>query len=103
MKNIKNFIIELIRKPLPTPSWLAQDKMKHIFWGLVIFVLGLIFLPVVVHMDAAVTISLYFVMLIGGGKEVVYDKMMSKGHCDIWDFVATVALPGLFTAIYFIW
>jgi len=73
---------------------LPKDKLGHSLAGLIIFNFALLFV--------SVWISLILVMLVAAGKEV-YDYFHRNKHTpDVYDFLATISMPLVFTIlIYF--
>jgi hypothetical protein len=73
-------------------SKLPHDKAQHIIGGLLIFY--------AVAFLTSPLIGLGVSCVVGILKEVIYDKIMGKGHPDAWDAVATAggAVLGLLCA-----
>jgi len=62
---------------------MQQDKLLHFFYGSIILHLSMVlFNPY---------ISIAIVAVIGGAKELIYDKYMNKGNCEWLDFIYTIA------------
>lgn len=62
---------------------IEKDKLLHFIAGTYILLFSAMF---VAHWAA-----LLIVILIGAGKEIAYDKIMSRGTCEVKDFLYTLA------------
>jgi hypothetical protein len=61
---------------------IQQDKLLHFFYGSIILHLAMVlFNPY---------ISMLIVVIVAGAKELIYDKYMNKGNCELLDFIFTV-------------
>jgi len=70
---------------------IAKDKKLH-FWAGVLISMVSIFISVffIQNIIILMSIAMFFTMLIGGAKELIYDKYMVRGIPDWWDFWYTV-------------
>lgn len=66
-------------------KFFAPDKIKHIAAGLLIYS----FLTFVLNPY----ISIIVTIIIGGAKEIIWDKYLNKGFPDWWDFIMTIVFP----------
>jgi len=63
---------------------MGNDKKNH----LILFTLGYLILLPLIHISYA-----YLITCILAGLVEAYDDMSKKGTPEIWDFVASIALP----------
>ena len=71
-------------------KWLLKtDKLLHVIAGLLMPQVFYLILVLMLNNILALIISFVLSVLIGGAKELLYDKYMKKGNCDIYDFIAT--------------
>jgi hypothetical protein len=69
---------------------IPKDKLLHFFVGSVVLFLSLLFF--------STTASVFIVVALAAGKEIVYDYFLGKGTPEVADFVYTI-LPCLFYSI----
>ena len=73
------------RKIINKLAEIKHDKLLHFFYGTVISFIG---------MGLFGLNGLWFTVVIGAGKEWIYDK--KYGTPDIWDFLWTILPAGMF-------
>jgi len=71
---------------------IPQDKLLHFFYGTIISFIGVLIFGIK---------GLWITVLIAAVKELIYDKLMNKGNCDILDFIFTCIPCVLFLIIYY--
>jgi hypothetical protein len=70
-----------------------NSYLKHVIAGAIISFVTLLFFVLFVHVptygwEAGIAAGL--VVLIGGAKEVIWDKLLDKGTPDYYDFFSTI-------------
>jgi|TARA_B110000908_G_C10035970_1_gene349564 hypothetical protein len=70
-----------IKQLFSTLNKVPNDKLLHFFYGTILSFVGFLLIG-----DGALVV----VAAIAAAKELVWDKAMSKGNCDVKDFVYTV-------------
>ena len=74
---------------------MANDKIKHLVVGIVLlFGLAPFLNPLNIFI---------ITVIIAATKEIVWDKWLDKGTPDVYDFLATIAVPGIYALIHLIW
>lgn len=71
---------------------IPHDKKEHIKYGLIIFI--------AVTLLVNIQLGLIVTVLVGAGKELIWDLALGKGTPELDDFVATVIIPHAIYAIY---
>jgi len=62
---------------------IQKDKLLHFFVGSIILYISMVFFNPYLSMS--------IVAIVAAVKEIIYDKIMGKGNCELLDFVFTVA------------
>jgi len=70
-----------IKQLFSTLNKVPNDKLLHFFYGTILSFVGFLLIG-----DGALVV----VAAIAAAKELVWDKAMSKGNCDVKDFAYTV-------------
>jgi hypothetical protein len=70
-----------IKQLFSTLNKVPNDKLLHFFYGTILSFVGFLFLG-----DGALVV----VAAIAAAKELVWDKAMGKGNCEIKDFIYTI-------------
>ena len=68
-----------------------NDKLKHSIVGIVLYIMGLI----LYYFTNQIILIFLPCFIIGGAKEIIYDKLMKKGTYDLYDFLNTI-IPFLY-------
>lgn len=71
-----------IKQLFSTLNKIPNDKLLHFFYGTILSFVGFLLLG---------DIALVIVAVIAAAKELIWDKAMGKGNCEIADFVYTTA------------
>ena len=79
-------------KTLKTFGNIPQDKLLHFFYGTIISFIAVLIFSIK---------GLWITVVIAAAKELIYDKLMKKGNCDILDFVFTCIPCIMFLIIYY--
>ena len=69
-----------IKQLFSTLNKVPNDKLLHFFYGTILSFVGFLLLG---------DVTLVIVVAIAAAKELVWDKAMGKGNCEIADFVYT--------------
>ena len=72
---------------------IPQDKLLHFFYGTIISFLSVLIFGLK---------GLWITVIIAASKELIYDKLMKKGNCEIMDFIFTCIPCIMFLIIYYI-
>lgn len=80
---------------------LKADKWWHIMAGVVLFALCLYALPIDDD-NMIYSTSLGVVAVIAATKEIVWDMLLKKGTPEWNDFLATMVIPTVITALQFL-
>ena len=71
-----------IKQLFSTLNKIPNDKLLHFFYGTILSFVGFLLLG---------DIALVIVAAIAAAKELIWDKAMGKGNCEIADFIYTTA------------
>jgi len=71
-----------IKQIFSTLNKIPNDKLLHFFYGTILSFVGFLLLG---------DIALVVVAAIAAAKELIWDKAMGKGNCEIADFIYTTA------------
>ena len=71
-----------IKQISSTLNKIPNDKLLHFFYGTILSFVGFLLLG---------DIALVIVAAIAAAKELIWDKAMGKGNCEIADFIYTTA------------
>jgi len=71
-----------IKQLFNTLNKIPNDKLLHFFYGTILSFVGFLLLG---------DIALVIVAAIAAAKELIWDKAMGKGNCEIADFIYTTA------------
>jgi hypothetical protein len=71
-----------IKQIFSTLNKIPNDKLLHFFYGTILSFVGFLLLG---------DIALVIVAAIAAAKELIWDKAMGKGNCEIADFIYTTA------------
>ncbi len=71
-----------IKQLFNTLNKIPNDKLLHFFYGTILSFVGFLLLG---------DIALVVVAAIAAAKELIWDKAMGKGNCEIADFIYTTA------------
>ena len=86
LKQLKKWLSKI---PLPYSKYISQDKINHIFYGMVFYLILLIFMSPLSAMG-----SIYIIALCNE----IWDNY-NGGQVEFSDLVATIALPTIITLI----
>ena len=75
---------------------MKEDKKKHVIAGIIIAITGWL---ITKYKKLSIWWALLPIVLIGGGKELIWDKWMAKGVCEWLDFVYTMGAGILIVVI----
>ena len=71
-----------IKQLFNTLNKIPNDKLLHFFYGTILSFVGFLLLG---------DIALVIVAAIAAAKELIWDKAIGKGNCEIADFIYTTA------------
>ena len=71
-----------IKQIFSTLNKIPNDKLLHFFYGTILSFVGFLLLG---------DIALVVVAAIAAAKELIWDKAIGKGNCEIADFIYTTA------------
>jgi len=71
-----------IKQIFSTLNKIPNDKLLHFFYGTILSFVGFLLLG---------DIALVIVAAIAAAKELIWDKAIGKGNCEIADFIYTTA------------
>jgi len=81
-------------------KWLLKsDKLLHILAGLIMVQVFFIGWSFVFSIETAFALAVLLSMLMGICKEIVWDRWLKKGVCEMKDFVATLLGIGIGTIL----
>ena len=80
-------------KILKTFGNIPHDKLLHFFYGTIITFISVLIFGLK---------GLWITVVIAAVKELIYDKLMKKGNCEVMDFIFTCLPCIMFLILYYV-